>query len=59
MQFAGQFIVQCQPVAVTYCVCIVYTLSNFCCLCVFVCVRVSRKLHDAADSFLLLSSKIP
>jgi len=41
MQFAGQFIVQCLPVAVICCVCIVYTLANFCCLCAYVCVRVS------------------
>jgi len=42
MQFAGQFIVQCLPVAVMYCVCTVYTLlSNLCCLCVYVCVCVS------------------
>jgi len=38
---AGQFIVQCLPVAVTYCWRIVYTLSNFCCLCACLCVRVS------------------
>jgi len=41
MQFAGQFIVQRLPVAVMYCVCIVYMLSNFFCLCVYVCMRVS------------------